>query len=93
MPQAYKTFKDWIFATTKIVPDAQQTTETISNKTIGTISAVCFSSPDSQRGLAYASYFFEINGTPVNLELNYQRDSPNTSKYRSILAKIMQSLE
>ena len=54
----------------------------IAAKSVGAISAFCFTSPDSQRGWIYESYFFEINGIPVNLELNYElhlSEGPRTS--------------
>jgi hypothetical protein len=93
MPGVYKNFKEWVYAATKIAPDAVQTNKILINKTAGSINVVCFTSPDSQRGWMYASYFFEINGTPVNLELNYQRTSQNASEYRAVPDKIIESLE
>lgn len=93
MPEPYKNLREWIFAASKIAPDASQTNETLNNKTVGAINLVCFISRDSQRGWVYASYFFEINGKPVNLELNYQRTSPNASEYRAILNRTMESLQ
>jgi hypothetical protein len=93
MPVQYKNFKEWVHAATKLAPDAVQTTKSLANKLVGSISAVCFTAPDSQRGWIYESYFFEINGTPINLELNYQRTSENAPEYRAILDKIVQSLE
>jgi hypothetical protein len=62
-------------------------------ESVGSIGAVCFTAPNSQRGWIYESYFFEINGTPINLELNYQRTSQNASEYRAILDKLVESLE
>jgi hypothetical protein len=93
MPGVYKNFKEWVYAATKITPDAVQTNKTVTNKTVGSINLVCFTSPDSQRGWTYTSYFFQMNGTPVNLELNYQRASQNASEYRAVLDKIIESLE
>lgn len=93
MPRLYRNFKEWVFAATKNAPDAVQTNKTLSNKAVGSINIVCFASPDSQRGWIYESYFFEINGTPVNLELNYERTSQHASEYRATLDKLVESLE
>jgi hypothetical protein len=93
MPRAYKNLKEWVYAATKITPEATRANETVNNKTLGAINIVSFTSPDLQRGLAYASYFFEINGVPVNLELNYPRNSPNASKYRAIPDEIITQLK
>jgi hypothetical protein len=67
--------------------------ETLTNKTVGPVNVVCFSSPDSQRGLIYASYFFEINTVPVNIELHYHRTSPHASEYPTIPIRIIEHLE
>jgi hypothetical protein len=93
MPVTYKNFKEWVYAATKITPDAIQTNKSLANKSAGSISAICFTSPDSQRGWIYESYFFEINGTPINLELNYQRTSQNASEYRAVFNKLVENLE
>jgi hypothetical protein len=93
MPVNYKNFKEWVHAATKLAPDAIQTNKSLVNKSVGSIGAVCFTAPNSQRGWIYESYFFEINGTPINLELNYQRTSQNASEYRAILDKLVESLE
>jgi hypothetical protein len=93
MPKIYRNFKEWVYAATKIAPEAVQKNETLANKRVGPLNVICFTSPDSQQGLIYASYFFEINGTPVNMELTYQRTSPNASDYRLIPARIIESLE
>ena len=84
MPGVYKNFKEWVYAATKIAPEAVETNKTLTNKTVGAINVVCFASPDSQSGWTYASYFFEMKGTAVNLELNYQRMSPHASEYLNI---------
>ena len=93
MPKIYGNFNEWVYAATKNAPDAVQKNETLINKTVGALKVITFTSPDSQRGLIYASYFFEINGAPVNLELNYQRTSRNSSEYRAIPERIIESLE
>jgi len=93
MPVTYKSFKEWVYAATKLAPDAIQANKSLPNKSVGSISAICFTSPDSQRGWIYESYFFEINGTPINLELNYERTSQNASEYRTVLDKLVESLE
>ena len=93
MPKIYRNFKEWVYAATKNAPEAVQKNETLTNKTVGSVNVICFTSPDSQRGLIYASYFFEINGTPVNMELTYQRTSPNASEYRAIPERIIESLQ
>jgi hypothetical protein len=93
MPAAYKNFKEWVYAATKIAPNAIQTNKSLANKSSGSISAICFASPDSQRGWIYESYFFEMNGTPINVELNYQRTSQNAPEYRAVLNKLVENLE
>jgi hypothetical protein len=93
MPKIYRNFKEWVYAATKNAPEAIQNDEALMNRMLGTVNVISFRSPDSQRGLAYASYFFEINGTPVNIELNYPRTSKNASDYRAIPSRIIQNLE
>lgn len=93
MPGLYRNFQEWVFAATKNAPDAVQTSKTLSNKAAGSINIFCFTSPDSQRGWIYESYFFEINGTPVNLELNYERSSQHAAEYRATLDRLVESLE
>jgi hypothetical protein len=93
MPGVYKKFDDWLYAAGKVAPDAIRTTLTVSNKPLGLIKVVCFTSPESQRGLIYTSYFFETNGTSLNVEIHYLRSSPNASKYGEIPNLIMESLE
>src|SRR5712664_1490751 len=68
MPGLYRNFKEWVYAATKNAPDAVQTNKTLTNKAAGSINIFCFTPPDSQRGWIYQSYFFEINGIPVNVE-------------------------
>jgi hypothetical protein len=92
-PVTYQNFKEWVYSATKVAPDAIQSSKNMANKTVGSISVICFTSPDSQRGLIYESYFFEINGTPVNLELNYQRTSQSASEYRAVLDKLVENIE
>ena len=93
MPGLYRNFKEWVYAATKNAPDAVQTNKTLPNKAAGSIKVVCFTPPDSQRGWTYESYFFEINGTSVNLELNYQSTAQNASEYRATLDRLVESLE
>jgi len=93
MPKIYRSFKEWVYAATKNAPEAIRTDVTLTNKTVGPVNVVCFTSPDSQRGLIYASYFFEITTTPVNIELHYQRTSPRASEYRTTPIRIIESLE
>ena len=42
MPAVYKNFKEWVYAATKITPDAVQTNKIVTNKTVGSINVVCF---------------------------------------------------
>jgi len=93
MPGLYRNLKEWVYAAAKNAPDAIQTNKTLNNKAVGSINIFCFTPPDSQRGWTYESYFFEINGTPFNLELNYQRTSQNASEYRATLDRLFESLE
>jgi len=93
MPAIYKSFKEWVYAATRNAPDAIQTSKNLTSKSVGAISAFCFTSPDSQRGWIYESYFFEINGIPVNLELNYERTSQKAQEYRALLNKLVENLE
>jgi hypothetical protein len=93
MPRIYKSFKEWVYAASKNAPEAIRKNETLTNKKVGSVNVVCFSSPDSQGGLIYASYFFEINTTPVNLELHYPRTAPDSSEYRTIPTRIIENLE
>jgi hypothetical protein len=93
MPVIYKRFKEWVYAATKNAPDAVQTSKNLTNKSVGAISAFCFTSPDSQCGWIYESYFLEINGTPVNLELNYERTSQKAQEYRALLNRLVENLE
>jgi len=93
MPGLYRNFKEWVYAATKNAPDAVQTNKTLTNKAAGSINIFCFTPPDSQRGWIYQSYFFEINGIPVNVELNYERSSQNAAEYRATLDKLVESLD
>jgi hypothetical protein len=92
-PATCRDFKEWVFAATKLAPDAVQTNKNLPNKSVGSISSFCFTSPVSQRGWIYESYFFEMNRTPINLELTYQRTSQNASEYRAVLDKLVETLE
>jgi hypothetical protein len=58
MPKIYRNFNEWVDAATKNAPEAIQKTETLINKRVGSLKVITFTSPDSQRGWTYASYFF-----------------------------------
>jgi hypothetical protein len=93
MPKIYSDLKQWVYAGSKMAPESVQNQDSVTNTKLGSIPVTVLSSPQSARGLAYVSHFFEIEGDPFNLELSLQRASKIASNYQELEKKLITKLE
>lgn len=93
MPKIYRDLEQWIYAGSKMAPESIQTQDSVTNDGLGPIPVTVLSSPQSAQGLIYESYFFVVNGKPLNLELSFQRASKNAADYRALGRNLIANLE
>ncbi len=92
IPANYKDLAQWIFAARKTAPQSVEDKLTVSNRTIATQTVTRFSAPAGP-GSRYASYFFQVERTPVLLELTYRVDDPKKEDYQSVLLAMIEGAE
>lgn len=84
MPKTYRDLEEWVYAGSKMAPESIQTQDSVTNDRLGPIPLTVLCSPQSVQGFIYVSYFFTVNGNPLNFELSFQRASTNASAYRAL---------
>jgi len=92
-PKFYRDVQEWVHvAGTKHAPESIPSTEQFSNKFVGSVEAICLSSPPSS-DFFYASYFLVVKGTPLIVELVHNRDSSRAGEYRRTVQEVIEHLQ
>ncbi len=96
-PDLNRDFNEWISGVARD-PNNIRSAKTLPNKIVGKIQITVFSqdsripsNPKFDR--IFVAYFFEFKGTPLCLELDYERSSKKASEYLATLDSILASLE
>jgi hypothetical protein len=93
MGRLYRNLDEWVHAGTKLVPEAIRSKVHFSNRSAGMVEATCLTPPETERDFFFASYFFELKGTPLNVELVHHPDSQKAAEYREAVKQLIERLQ
>ncbi len=74
-------------------PNSVRSTKTLPNRIVGQIRVTAFTGNIQRSDRVSTAYYFEFNGTPLCLGIDYERSSKKAAEYMATLDNIVANLE